>query len=163
MCCCFAANEGPLCHRRVGKSTRFLYRGFIHEGQTHIMPNLLQPLTLILEEWARAGQVDSAWAVLGRIRELHELGVLPTGPDLKAYNIMILCLLNCHKDSPDFAIKADTLSCKRRRTTRKQCQTFTRMPIHSRHGCLLRMGWIEQLSLPGRPWTCTAQVERTDP
>jgi pentatricopeptide repeat protein len=85
-----------------------MYRGFMHDGHMHLKPNL-QILKSLLKAWALAGQVERAWAVLGRIRELHDLGVLPTGPDLKEYNIMFLCLLNCHKDSPDCAIKADTL------------------------------------------------------
>jgi pentatricopeptide repeat protein len=110
-----------------------MYRGFVHEGHTHLKPNL-QTLTLLLEAWALAGQVERAWAVLGRIRELHELGVLPTGPDLAAYNIMFSCLLNCHKDSPDCAVNADTLLQEMKKNLKTQPN------IHS-YACTLR-AWL---------------------
>jgi pentatricopeptide repeat protein len=85
-----------------------MYRGFMHDGHTHLKPEL-QPLTSLLSALGSAGQVERAWAVLGRIRELHDLGVLPTGPDLVEYNIMIDCLLSCHDALPDCAVKAYTL------------------------------------------------------
>jgi pentatricopeptide repeat protein len=85
-----------------------MYRGFIHDGHTHLKPNL-QTLTSLLTALGSAGQVERAWAVLGRIRELHDLGVFPNGPDLVAYNIMIDCLLSCHDALPDCAVKAYTL------------------------------------------------------
>jgi pentatricopeptide repeat protein len=66
-------------------------------------------LTSVLEAWALVGQVERAWAVLGRIRELHNLGVLPTGPDVGAYNSMIFCLFNYRNVFPDCAVKADAL------------------------------------------------------
>jgi pentatricopeptide repeat protein len=85
-----------------------MYRGFMHDGRTYLKPTL-SILTSLLQAWARAGQVERTWAVLARIRELHDVGVLPTGPDLRAYNLMISCLLYCQKALPDCAVKADTL------------------------------------------------------
>jgi pentatricopeptide repeat protein len=85
-----------------------MYRGFMHHGHTHLKPDLLL-LTSLLKAWGRSGQVEQAWAAFGRIRELHDLGILPTGPDVDAYNIMISCLFYYHKDLSDCVVKADTL------------------------------------------------------
>jgi PPR repeat len=86
---------------------------FTNDGQTHLKPNLVI-LMRLLESWALAGQVERAWSVFGRIRELHDLGVLQTGPGIKAYSIMISCLLGCQKALPDCAVKADTLLQERK-------------------------------------------------
>jgi hypothetical protein len=85
-----------------------MYLGFMRDGHAHLKPDL-RTLTVLLRAWGLSGDVERAWAAFGRIRELHDLGVIPTGLNSATYNIMISCLLNCDKALPDCAVKADTL------------------------------------------------------
>jgi hypothetical protein len=99
-----------------------MYEGFIRDCHTHLKPTLLT-MTMILEAWARAGQVERAWAAFGRVLELHDLGILPTGPDLPVYNIMMSCLFRCH--TPDCVVYADTLLQEMKQNPNTQPEIFS--------------------------------------
>jgi hypothetical protein len=92
-----------------------MYRGYIHDGHTHLKPNLVT-LTTLLDAWAQAGEVERAWTTFGCIRQLHDWGVLPTGQTSTTYHIMMTCLLK----QSDCAVKVDTLLQEMKRNPNTQ-------------------------------------------